>query len=806
MRAQARRPLPRTFAASAFSAPDTAPPSNTDEPVSAKMFAEFVRKCGLTKPRLHKKLYPLNAGRCAPKGVFPIAVAVSGGADSMALMLLLKEYLHGNRIKTPLLAVTVDHQLRLESSKEALDVAKICAERGGIKHMTKVCEWHPDGVERKSGEGKPVKPRDSKMEEQARQYRYSLLRQVCQEYRVRWLFVAHNRGDQLETTLFRLGRASGINGLAGIANRLPFYELDELLDRHIGGEDPEADTTVTLARPLLSATKDQLMATCDRFNQTWMHDPANDDLAYDRVRIRQWQLSHAKCTQALERVEREQGPEILNLFSRFQQTAAKAKKEFARAERAILRKYSVTFEPNIVVMRIAFFHDPNMFDELLYRVLSIIIVLVGNKETPPRLASVVRLVEDLQRLETGKQVTLGGCRPSVHFNFHVVMGKKSELVEVAPVPGFFGYVVKPGHPLKWSNEVEDFCMQLNSAALGADATNGRSTLSVVAKTSKIALCTLTPEVAEQWNLTQTFTPMDGAIEFVVDGPNAIHLTGFIEVEEEEDSGDEHDFDDLGSDEDEMMVFGGDDDSSDDDVDEDEEEEVELNDEAKKNRFEVLEERSHNEPETKKKSPKKEAKKAKEETKKTKEATKKEAAVKKEAAAAAEAEKKAKEEKEAAKKKAKAAKQAEKEKKTAEKLAEVTASNPKGKKRAAPAESVDVPKKAKVATRVHKGVTIEDVAVGKGRPVMRGRKVGIVYRGRLTNGKQFDATQNRKKPFTFRHGIGDVIKGMDIGIEGMRVGSKRTITIPSRLGYGREGAGPTIPGNSDLIFEIEVVNA
>ncbi|GMF33379.1 unnamed protein product [Phytophthora lilii] len=300
------------------------------------------------------------------------------------------------------------------------------------------------------------------------------------------------------------------------------------------------------------------------------------------------------------------------------------------------------------------------------------------------------------------------------------MGKKSEPVEVAPVPGFFGHVVKPGHPLKWSNEVEDFCMQLNSAALGAHATKGRSTLSVVAKTSKIALCTLTPEVAEQWNLTQTFTPMDGEIEFVVDGPNAIHITGFIEVEDEEDSGDEHDFDDIGDDEDEMMVFGGDD-SSDEDVDEEDEEEEELNDEKKKNRFEVLEERLHkDEPETKKKSPKKEGKKeakkegkeANKEVKKeeVKKESKKEAAAKKAAAAAAEAEKKAQEEKEAAKKKAKAAKQAEKEKKTAEKLAEVTANSTKGKKRAAPAESVEVPKKAKVATRVHKGVTIEDMYV------------------------------------------------------------------------------------------------
>jgi len=276
------------------------------------------------------------------------------------------------------------------------------------------------------------------------------------------------------------------------------------------------------------------------------------------------------------------------------------------------------------------------------------------------------------------------------------MAKNSAPTEVAPVPGFFGHVVKPGQPLKWSNEVEDFCMQLNSAALGSDATKGRSTLSVVAKTSKITLCTLTPEVAEQWNLTQTFTPMDGAVEFVVDGPNAIHLTGFIEVQDEEDSGDEHDFDDLDSDEEEMMVFGGD--SDDDDVDSGEEEE--LNDEDKKTRFEVLKERLHKEEtETKKKSPKKEE---------PKKVSKKEAAAKKAAAAAAEAEKKATDEKVAAKKQAKAAKEAEKEKKTAEKVAEATATNPKSKKRAAPTEAVAVPKKAKVATRVHKGVTIEDL--------------------------------------------------------------------------------------------------
>ena len=79
----------------------------------------------------------------------------------------------------------------------------------------------------------------------------------------------------------------------------------------------------------------------------------------------------------------------------------------------MLRKYTVTWEPELVVMQVAIFHDPKAFDELLYRLLSLIIVHIGNKETPPRLASVARLARNLQHLETGKQLTLGGCRVRV---------------------------------------------------------------------------------------------------------------------------------------------------------------------------------------------------------------------------------------------------------------------------------------------------------------------------------------------------------------------------------------------------------
>ncbi|CAH0477162.1 unnamed protein product [Peronospora belbahrii] len=378
---------------------------NDDGSVSATTFASFVLKCGLSKKTLHKKLYPYEFGQSARAGEYPIAVAASGGADSMALMLLLREYLQENCITTPLLVITVDHQLRHESSKEALEVAKICDDHGGMHHITKVCEWY-----READLSRPAKPRDSKMEEQARQKRYDLLRQACLEHRVRCLFVGHNYGDQIETTLFRLGRASSINGLAGMASRLPFIPADESFARSRETEDLKLFNMAVLIRPLLSVTKDRLMATCNRFQQTWIHDPSNDNPVYDRVRIRQ----------ELKRVERERGTAILDLFSRFQQTAKKAKKEFACVERSILCKYIVIWEPEFVVIQSTILYDPEIFNELLYRLLSIITVHVGNKETPPRLASVARLARDLPHLETGKQRTLGGCRIQLIANGHQI--------------------------------------------------------------------------------------------------------------------------------------------------------------------------------------------------------------------------------------------------------------------------------------------------------------------------------------------------------------------------------------------------
>lgn len=204
-------------------------------------------------------------------------MALSGGGDSMALMLLLREHLRHRRVRTPLLAITVDHRLRPESSDEAAQLAQLCTERWGVRHVTRQCQWSPARPE----------PRESKLEEEARRFRYELLRDACVQHGVRCLFIAHTLGDQLETTLFRLGRASGINGLAGMASVSTFVAAEEESGLSLESEEAAVNkAAVKLVRPLLSVSKAELRATCNRFEQPWIEDPTNNSLAYDRVRIR----------------------------------------------------------------------------------------------------------------------------------------------------------------------------------------------------------------------------------------------------------------------------------------------------------------------------------------------------------------------------------------------------------------------------------------------------------------------------------------------------------------------------------------
>ncbi|CAI0404355.1 unnamed protein product [Linum tenue] len=106
-----------------------------------------------------------------------------------------------------------------------------------------------------------------------------------------------------------------------------------------------------------------------------------------------------------------------------------------------------------------------------------------------------------------------------------------------------------------------------------------------------------------------------------------------------------------------------------------------------------------------------------------------------------------------------------------------------------------------------GLVIEDVAMGKpdAKRAYPGSQVSVRYTGKLKeNGKVFDSNEGRA-PFIFRLGVGQVIKGWDVGVNGMRAGDKRRLTIPPAMGYGHEGAGNKIPPNSWLVFDVELVN-
>jgi tRNA(Ile)-lysidine synthase len=180
-----------------------------------------------------------------------IALAVSGGADSMALLLLANAWAKEKNIK--ITAVTINHNLRADAKNEAQQVAIWCAEKK-INHQ--IINW--DFTE------KPI----SAIQEKARNARYQLLTDFCKKNAIKNLLVAHHGDDQIETFFFRLARGSGLLGLAGMSAKT-----------EISG--------VNLLRPLLLAPKTRLIATLREQNQPWIEDPSNQNTNYTRVRIRQ---------------------------------------------------------------------------------------------------------------------------------------------------------------------------------------------------------------------------------------------------------------------------------------------------------------------------------------------------------------------------------------------------------------------------------------------------------------------------------------------------------------------------------------
>lgn len=112
------------------------------------------------------------------------------------------------------------------------------------------------------------------------------------------------------------------------------------------------------------------------------------------------------------------------------------------------------------------------------------------------------------------------------------------------------------------------------------------------------------------------------------------------------------------------------------------------------------------------------------------------------------------------------------------------------------------------TKTASGLQYEDTTVGDGAEARAGQTCVMHYTGWLWNngakGAKFDSSLDRREPFSFRLGAGEVIRGWDEGVAGIKIGGKRTLIIPAALGYGARGAGGAIPPNATLLFEVELL--
>ncbi len=182
-----------------------------------------------------------------------LVLAVSGGPDSTALLLLAAKWRAKRKHGPKLLAITVDHGLRKEAAAEARQVARL-AKKLGVPHRT--LNW--TGVKPKSG-----------LQEKARAARYRLLAEAAAKTGASHILTAHTLDDQAETVLMRLLRGSGPTGLAAMARETPLRATD-----------------ITLLRPFLEIPKARLVATLRKAKIAFADDPSNRDPRFTRVRMR----------------------------------------------------------------------------------------------------------------------------------------------------------------------------------------------------------------------------------------------------------------------------------------------------------------------------------------------------------------------------------------------------------------------------------------------------------------------------------------------------------------------------------------
>lgn len=290
-----------------------------------------------------------------------VAVGVSGGPDSMALLWLLSQWAKPKNIS--LLAFTVDHGLRANSAEEAAQVGAWVKRWPQVSH--RILQWEGD------------KP-GTRILEEARGARYGLMAEAMAEPGARYLFIAHHRDDQAETFLIRLAKGSGLDGLAAMRPVQPM------------------DSGITILRPLLDAGKDELVRICKENNIPHVDDPTNKNEKYLRPRLR-----------AAQDILEEEGlsSKRLGATARRLARASSALEDFAHDlfSLALKERRDDGFLFDYKALHAA-------HEELVLRVLlHAMDEIQPGGEYGPRLEKVENLLERVLRDPAFKGATLGGC-------------------------------------------------------------------------------------------------------------------------------------------------------------------------------------------------------------------------------------------------------------------------------------------------------------------------------------------------------------------------------------------------------------
>jgi tRNA(Ile)-lysidine synthase len=310
-------------------------------PLTAPEFAALMARLGPFEPR------PV------------LAVAVSGGADSMALALHADRWARANG--GTIVAITVDHRLRPESTDEAREVGRLLTDRG-LAH--EILVWHGPY---------PL----HNLQAAARAARYRLLGDWCRSRGVLHLLTAHHQDDQAETLILRLGRGSGLAGLAGMA---PMVE-----DGHF-----------RLLRPLLDVPAARLRASLQGFGQIWFEDRSNRNPLFARVRVRAQRRNLADAGLTAPRL-------------------AETCRHLARARVAIEHQVDRLLAEAAMLHPAGFaLLDPARLaaasEEIGLRALAAVIATIGGEAYTPRFERLERLAQAVFRDGLSGGRTLGGCR------------------------------------------------------------------------------------------------------------------------------------------------------------------------------------------------------------------------------------------------------------------------------------------------------------------------------------------------------------------------------------------------------------